>query len=413
VQAAPVRQTWSIAPGATVDGTPVPGQPARLEFELRAGALTSLRVAPADDTEPAFLVLGYTAPTYSATGTLTVQAALAGTGSGEPEQTIVIGPRPLVEGSFRLFSLESPGWRAWECVDDFAASTRAAAHVRLDPTSGALTFGDGEHGRTPDPGSPLVACFDVTAAGAGGGRVTAVADTPPTRVRLSDPSVVARLRVAGQAVLEPGTAAEPLAHAIGRAIDGREASLRAVTVEDFETIARATPGTRIARVAVRPNLYPGLDCVSAPGVVTVIVVPSLPARRPSPGPGLVSAVARRLERRRTIGTRVVVIGPGYQDVAVVARVKGFDGVDAARLRRDVADALDAFLHPLRGGPERTGWPLGRDVFRAEIMQVIDETAGVDHVLSLELLAGGAPTCGNVCLPPTWLVAAGAHLIEVL
>ena len=413
VQSAPVRETWSIAPGAVIDGTPVPGQPARLDLELRAGAITSLTIAPADGTAPAFLVLGFTAPTSSAAGTLTVQAALAGSGSGEPSRTLTIGPRPLVEASFQLFGLESHAWRVWQRVDDFAASTRAAAHVRLDPTTGSLTFGDGEHGRTAPSDSLLVATFDVTAADAGGGHVTAVADTPPTRVRLADPGVVARLRVADQAVLEPGAAAETLGHAIGRAIDGREASLRAVTVADFETIAAGTPGTRIARVAVRPNLYPGLDCVSAPGLVTVIVVPSLPARRPSPGPGLVSEVSRRLERRRTIGTRVMVIGPGYQDVAVRARIRAFAGIDRTRLRRDVNDALDVFFHPLRGGPERTGWTLGRDVFRAEVMQVIDETAGVDHVLSLELLAGGVPTCGNVCLRPTWLVAAGAHQIEVL
>ena len=44
---------------------------------------------------------------------------------------------------------------------------------------------------------------------------------------------------------------------------------------------------------------------------------------------------------------------------------------------------------------------------------IDQTEGVDHVLSLELIAEGCePTCGNVCLLPTWLVDAGPHNIEV-
>jgi predicted phage baseplate assembly protein len=194
----------------------------------------------------------------------------------------------------------------------------------------------------------------------------------------------------------------------------REASLRAVTVEDFEALARETPGTRIARVAVRPNLYPGLDCVSAPGIVTVVVVPSLPVDRPSPSAGLVRVVAQRLDQRRAIGTRVVVAGPSYLEVAVRASVKAFDGTDKARLRRDLSDALDAFFHPLHGGPDGTGWPLGRDVFRAEVMQVIDETPGVDHVLSLELVVEGCDaTCGNVCLRSQWLVASGAHQVEVL
>jgi hypothetical protein len=109
-----------------------------------------------------------------------------------------------------------------------------------------------------------------------------------------------------------------------------------------------------------------------------------------------------------------VSGPQYLEVAVRARLKAFENADKARLAREVADALDAFFHPLRGGPAKTGWPLGRDIYRAEVMQVIDETQGVDHVLALELIVEGcAPNCGNVCLRPTWLVAAGLHEIEVL
>jgi predicted phage baseplate assembly protein len=231
---------------------------------------------------------------------------------------------------------------------------------------------------------------------------------------LADGKVIDRITIEHTIELEAGTAAETLAHALGRAIASREARLRAVTVEDFESIARETPGVRIARAIARPNLYSGLECVSATGVVTVIVIPFLPAARPVPSAGVLQRVAARLERRRMIGTRVVVVGPRYLEVAVRARVKAFDGIDKRRLRQQVAAALDAFFHPLSGGPDRSGWPLGRDVYRAEVMQVIDETAGVDHVLNLELSAQGcAPTCGNVCLRPTWLVAAGAHEIEVV
>jgi hypothetical protein len=46
--------------------------------------------------------------------------------------------------------------------------------------------------------------------------------------------------------------------------------------------------------------------------------------------------------------------------------------------------------------------------------VIDALDGVDHIFSLRLMAEGCdPRCGNVCIPPTWLVAAGRHEIEVI
>jgi hypothetical protein len=125
-------------------------------------------------------------------------------------------------------------------------------------------------------------------------------------------------------------------------------------------------------------------------------------------------VAAYLHHRRILGTRVEVVGPTYLEVIVRARVRAYPGVSKSSLQQQVVAALNDFLDPLRGGPERTGWPLGRDVYRTEILQVIDEVSGVDHVLALELITDGCePQCGNVCLAPTWLVAAGQHDIEVV
>ena len=71
------------------------------------------------------------------------------------------------------------------------------------------------------------------------------------------------------------------------------------------------------------------------------------------------------------------------------------------------------LDPRQGGPDGRGWPFGRDVYRSEILQLIDGVTGVDHVLELTLSAGsGEPSCGNLPLCPTWLVTHGEHQIEV-
>jgi hypothetical protein len=419
IQSVPVWQTWPIAPGVAVSGSVTPGETVRLQLEMEQGTISKLTITPippgpGPSNEPAFLILGYVPPSAGVAGSITPQAALAGRGTGEPEQTITLARRPAVEHTIGLYSLEGTTWRAWERVDDFAGSSRADAHFRFDPVEGELIFGDGERGRTPPGGCLLFAFYETTLAEAGAGQVSAIADSPLNRVLLPDPGVIGRVSIGQQILSLAGQPAETLAHGIGRAIESREARLRAVTVEDFEAIARETPGTAIARAVARPNLYPGLDCVSAPGVVTVVVVPWLPAGRPTPSAGLIARVAAHLESRRTIGTRVIVTWARYTEVSVRARVRAFDGVDKVRLAQDIGAALDAFLHPLTGGPDGTGWPLGRDVFRSEVLQVIDETAGVDHVLSLELVAEGcAPTCGNVCLRPTWLVAAGEHQMEVL
>jgi phage-related baseplate assembly protein len=148
--------------------------------------------------------------------------------------------------------------------------------------------------------------------------------------------------------------------------------------------------------------------------VTVVIVPELPLGRPSPSAGLRGAVHRWLDRRRVLCTRLVVVGPEYLTISVSARVRTESGADAERVRADVDAALAAFLDPLHGGPAGRGWPFGRDVYRSEILSVVDRVRGVDHVLALSISADGREVaCGNVCVPPTWLVAAGTHVIEAV
>jgi hypothetical protein len=406
-QSVPVRPPLVVAKGVAASGTvPAPGTRAHLHLRLRPdGAVSELGFAPVSGDDPAFTVLAYQPPSALAAGSLTLDAASLGPASGEPHAAVPLPAAPVDEDGFELLSYEGTRWRRWARRFDLVASSRRDRHFVLDAQGGWVHFGDGEHGRVPPAGAPLLAVLRGTRAGQGGldaGAVTALADG----------ALEAALAVTNPWPSEGGHDAETLAHATGRAVEQREAPLRAVTLADFEALTVDTPGTHVARVTARANLYPGLDCVAAPGVVTVVVVPDLPGPRPTPSAGLLRRVAARLERRRLLGTRVIVTAPRFRPVSVHARVKALPGADPARLRERVAEALRAFFDPRQGGPDGGGWPFGRDVYRSEVMQVIDETPGVDHVSSLELHSGQTATCGNLCLPPTWLPASEAHQIEV-
>jgi hypothetical protein len=128
---------------------------------------------------------------------------------------------------------------------------------------------------------------------------------------------------------------------------------------------------------------------------------------------LLQAVKRYLDRRRIVCTRIEVVGPQYLEVRVSGRVRVRSHTNAARVRTAIVQALDVFLDPRRGGPNGLGWPFGRDVYRGEILQVIDEVQGVDYVMELTLSAGtGKPQCGNLPVCATWVVTSGAHQIEI-
>jgi len=411
-QAVPAAASWPLAPGAVVVGTPQPGQTQRLGVELGDdGAVSRLDVT--DESAPAVLVLAYGAPPGGGPVVVTVEARLVGRGSGAPDQTVALEPAPVDASSVRVWTGAGSDWRHWSVRPDLDASGPADAHVVLDPAAGVLRFGDGAHGLAPSEGDLIVAAYRTALAQLGNvaaGTIDQVSDDDHNRALLGGAAPVA---VTNPVPGAGGASAETLEHAEGRAGELTTQVTRAVTLEDYERLAVTTPGVALARASARANLHPGFPCVSATGVVTVVVVPFLPADRPAPSAGLLRAVSAHLHARRIVGTRVEVTGPTYTEVSVHARVRAARLAGVAAVRDAVVAAVDAFLHPLHGGPAAAGWPLGRDVVRSEVLQEIDDVPGVDHVLALDLVGPDGASCGNLCVGPLGLVAAGVHEIEVV
>jgi hypothetical protein len=104
----------------------------------------------------------------------------------------------------------------------------------------------------------------------------------------------------------------------------------------------------------------------------------------------------------------------YLEVSVLARITLRQHTNASRVQQDVHQALNAFLDSRRGGPDGRGWPFGRNIYRSEILQVIDGVPGVDYIRELRLRGDtGEPQCGNLSLCPTSLVTPGTHQIEIV
>lgn len=330
-------------------------------------------------------------------------------GTGESDQSVSLRGAPIVAASLRVTSAEDGGHYDWAPRPDFDSSGRGDRHYTLDAEAGLVRFGDGEHGLPPYKGSVVHASYLTTLASEGNfgeGHVFKLNGAIPDQEKIA--------RIVNATVSGGGAPAESLTTAAGRAIQKLRAPQRAVTASDYEVLALETPGTDLARVAIVPNCHPAFDCIEAPGIVTVIPVTHLPARAPQPSPGTLHLVSRYLKRRRIIGTRVEVVMPQYLKISVTASVRVLAGTSPVLVTQRISTALDAFLNPLHGGPERQGWPAGRDVYRSEMMQVIDGVNGVDNVVSLVLRAGDCgPVCGNVCVPALWFVTPGTHQIRVV
>jgi predicted phage baseplate assembly protein len=418
-QSSPVWQRWPIAPGVVAAGAPAtPDRPSWLQLSFDPlGRIASLTFASAADAAIPAVALAYKPATGLQAGSLTVEAALVGNATGAPNQLYKLPGPELCAGSLAVYTIESDGPKSWTPVASFVASAASDTHYVTDAENAEILFGDGQNGRVAPAGAAIITVTRITngAAGNVAARAIATLDTGPHNTALFD---VAAASAALQSVQNPdaatgGAEQETIAHAEGRAALLLGQPERAVTLQDCEELALETPGTAIARAAAIANYCPGLPCYSAPGFITVVIVPSLPLGRPVPSAGLIRAVSAYLNRRRVIGTRIEISGPDYLEVAVNATVKAGTGQNKATVHDSIVAALQKFLDPLGGGPDGTGWPLGRGVYISEILETMAGVAGVDYVVSVQLSAAGCgPQCGDICLDPLALAVSGSHQIQV-
>ena len=327
-----------------------------------------------------------------------------GLSNGRAGQRFILHFTPVVADStkLRVALLGSPDeiWQEASTWDLVGPHDRTFV---FSPEDGALTFGDGKSGRVPSATAEIFCSYHL-----GGGPAGNIAEATLSSVELPGLAVTQPFAAVG------GAAAESVIDAQARALDELGATRRAVTLADYETLALATPGVPIAKARAISEYHPAFPCFRAAGCVTVVAVPRCPDARPEPGEDFLYAVAHYLERRRTLATEVHVIGPTYMTVIVSARLNPVLGVDFTTLQKQAIAALQAFFNPLRGGPNGTGWPVGRDVYRSEVMALLAALPGVKFVDQFGLQTDGdrEPRCGNLSVCPSDLVASGAHLIEI-
>ena len=147
------------------------------------------------------------------------------------------------------------------------------------------------------------------------------------------------------------------------------------------TSSKARPGIDLGRVEVLPLYQPDTG-VSAPGVVTVMVIPNDPTTPQGPVPDghFLQAVCNYLEPRRLLTTEVHVVGPDYQDLSVSV---GFDivpGKDVATVAQGHQGRDCELPFANYGRPGGTGWPLGKPVMDGELLA---QAARVDGVCDIQ------------------------------
>ncbi|MBI5877229.1 MAG: putative baseplate assembly protein [Chloroflexi bacterium] len=367
-----------------------------------------------------------------ATQGVTVRDEVVGGSDGRPNQRLRLAHTPVIararpedatgaDGkrvritSVRLEVAESiDDFQVWQEVPDFLASGPDDPHYTLNRTTGDIAFGDGEHGRIPSA-NPNHAFDSIIAREYryGGGKQGNVAAGAIKGLQTFVRNVesASNLRPAAG-----GSDEETVEAAKLRAPRELKSKGRAVTAEDFETLALAAPGARVLRAKAMPLAHPRFPGVPVPGVVSVIVVPDSEAPNPTPNAATIAAVCAHLNRARLLTSEVCVVPPTYHKVKIQADVVARPEADLAEVKAALEQRLTIYFHPLKGGKYGDGWEFGRHIFYSDVYRVILETPQVDRIQNNQLLMivddVRGEFCRDVAIEPGALPYSTGHDLTV-
>ncbi|HEX2088298.1 MAG TPA: putative baseplate assembly protein [Solirubrobacteraceae bacterium] len=352
------------------------------------------------------------------------EGEVLGHSDGTPGQTFHVRHRPalpLADGDvLEVWDAQRMEWDPWELREGFDASGPDDRHFAFDPVTGTVELGPAVRvpggwrrlGAVPPEGTEL----RMRRYRHGGGIAGNVK---------ADALTVLRTPVAGiDSVTNPepardGFEAESPAAArarVGATLAVRE---RAVTAKDVEQLVRAaSPLVARVRCGTPP---PG----KAIPVRILPHVPGDPARQLEPEElvpteEMLADVARHLDDRRVLGTRLHVTPVALRGATVATQVRIGAHAESGDVVSAVAAALYRFVNPLVG-PDGDGWPFGRALEVAELDVLVRAVPGVVAVDFLRLypadLGTGAvaqhPVDGRLAIAPDELVASGHHEIRAL
>ena len=328
---------------------------------------------------------------------VTLAGRVVGVSTGAADQQFQL-PAGSVDPATLQIEVEEPGqgYQPWQRIDDLGAIdpdpnvAREAAVYELDAAAGVLRFGDGVRGRVPEREMRIRLAFGRF----GGGRAGNLAAGSMTELSatLVDGRTAPGLKVFQPLAADGGADAETLAQAEQRVPAYLRHHDRAVTANDYRSLAFETPGLGVGRVEVLSRFKPRDRRFDVAGVVSVMALPLQPlSRAPNPRPDrpFIERLYAYLAARAPLATELYVIGCEYVPLGVSIGVTIRDGFAHDQVLNDVRQALQRLLWPLPpGGVDANGWPLGRRVKTRELEVEVSRVAGVSEVTGLKLFAPG-------------------------
>jgi len=295
---------------------------------------------------------------------------VVGSSSGMAWQVFAINRLPVIEGTVEVWVDETGTPEKWAEVESLAYATAGQKVYELSRNFAGyviIRFGDGTYGKIPDAGASNVSSIFRVGGGVSGNvgadKITKLLDSISYSGGPVTFTVTNLVQSSGGAEEQSIEDAKFLGPKSLRALN------RAVTLEDFAVLARTVAGVEESRAVLRGvAVYREID-------VYIIPVGSY-----VPTQTLKDLVKAYLQERAMAGTLVYVNGPKHLvDILLIAQVTLDEGVAADAVQVAIETALIDFFSV---GHEFAQF--GKDVNLSDIMALVDNIDGVNHIDTSQL-----------------------------
>lgn len=292
-------------------------------------------------------------------------------GTGEASQQLIIDQKYVVDSNGQGIAIETKNSDeaivSWQRVDSLHDSKGSDNHFVYDNVTQQISFGDGEHGGIVPHGEQIISHYRVSEG---------IQGNIPLKLKWK----VAGLYFYNPMHIEGGSDLPDYEDRFAAILANWRKPSQAVTLNDYEALAKATPGLRVARAKITAD--------SIENRISVMVIPYSRSPYPMPDDFFCARVCRFLDTRRLITTRISVEKPHYTRVGVNVRIKAHVSFDEKAIRDRIIPAINTYLHPLHGGDDQKGWPFGRAIYLSDIYALLEPIEGVDCVFDIAFSGEG-------------------------
>jgi len=286
--------------------------------------------------------------------------------TGESSQQLILTTPYILDNNVQEISIQTENHqqetKAWRRVNSLYNSIEEDRDFIYDNTTQTITFGDGEHGKVVPYKEHISIHYYLTDGEQG---------IVPHRI---DDWNIQGLSFYNPQSVEGGKNIPNYKERFSSIVESWKKPSQAVTLKDYEILAKMTTGLRVARAKALANKENNL--------ITIMVVPYSRTNHAMPDDFFCQRICRFLDAKRLITTRIDVIKPSYTKVGISLEIQAHINFDEESIRLSIITALDEYLHPLKGGDNKEGWEFGRGIYYSDIYALIESIMGVSCLFNL-------------------------------